>query len=882
MKVQKSSGSIFYVVVALLSVLAGIAGILIDMGVSDTHSTQLAYRSEIALNMAEAVSEEFFRNVEAMMNAGEKGPIGGIYDKLREEVGENQVIPISNPEHITRFLAPNSLQLCKELQQCEASVEAQIKDIQHININPSQQSDGGVVHRPGVVVDKIEKDAVLELLVEIKYQGFAKRLVVTRSLKVVKTVMEPLGLFTLFVNEPGFPTYSNWSSKFGMAYQDQTAAKPGDQISLILDHGWDDALGKQEISIPELRQGMEEKIMQGLVPPGRVFLNSGIVPLTNGNREAGMLQNAFFSAESELLPLPGQFDMEDKKRFVSAAGSQMSESEKTLLESILPESGKIYTRYIGYGAEVRGGDDLEVNGKKRLGFEAYFESLLKSWDISRDERNPSKSGLDLFGRVEFKPGVLEKEDKETGIFGKIIAAIGNVTEALLEEFVNDSYNLRVSPTVVYGKALSSYFRVMDYKYTRGGELKEVWKKRQEREKKDKGFWESLWGGVTEITAKLLNTVRVGVLGPGQIPIPEFPQEYLDSLTEEELAKPFTKEDRSKFPDWSDQGFASFLDLPKGIRTPLFFKFLADMRKSQQSFFGEDLSGKIPRGAILAPYNNSILNYVKPDLQDSMLVKVFTDEQKGATKSSKTGQLFFDNPMDQELSNQWGSDYRSPFENILDAKMPLQGFNPFLYYRKATTYISSIYDYRDGKKGEGINVIREKFYNENDQVLDLNGVIYITGTARPLRFSEFLSQGKQEVEYRGKAIIISFGEVIFDCSVRKVQHGKYGYAPRWGEDAPLLTVVALGGIQFMPDPKMVPTTVEATVYSFMYPPRANHEFKLHGTLGTSELKLSQLPRGGVVKFDPSFYLKNVSKAARKSYYWVALTDEIKQYSWKAGW
>ena len=125
---RKTSGSIFYVVVAILSVLAGIAGMLIDMGISDTHSTQLAYRSEIALNLAEAVSEEFYRNVEAMMNAGEKGPIGGIYDKLREEVAEDEVIPISNPDHITRFLAPNSLQLCKELRQCEASVQAQIKD----------------------------------------------------------------------------------------------------------------------------------------------------------------------------------------------------------------------------------------------------------------------------------------------------------------------------------------------------------------------------------------------------------------------------------------------------------------------------------------------------------------------------------------------------------------------------------------------------------------------------------------------------------------------------------------------------------------------------------------------------------------------------------
>ena len=125
---NKNRGSLFYVVVLILSILAGIAGILIDIAISDNQSTQLAYRSEIALNLSEAISEEFFRNMEAMMNTGEKGPIGGVYDKLREEVSEGEVIPISNPDHITKYLAPHSLQLCKELGQCQAFVEAQIKE----------------------------------------------------------------------------------------------------------------------------------------------------------------------------------------------------------------------------------------------------------------------------------------------------------------------------------------------------------------------------------------------------------------------------------------------------------------------------------------------------------------------------------------------------------------------------------------------------------------------------------------------------------------------------------------------------------------------------------------------------------------------------------
>ena len=71
-------GSIFYVVMIVLSILAGIAGTLIDMGIDESHATQLAYRSEIALNIGESFVDEFFHNVDKTMNAGNSGPIGGI------------------------------------------------------------------------------------------------------------------------------------------------------------------------------------------------------------------------------------------------------------------------------------------------------------------------------------------------------------------------------------------------------------------------------------------------------------------------------------------------------------------------------------------------------------------------------------------------------------------------------------------------------------------------------------------------------------------------------------------------------------------------------------------------------------------------------------
>jgi hypothetical protein len=877
-------GSVFYIVILILSTLMGIAYSLLDIGVSETHATQLAYRSEVAINLGEAVIEEIFRNVEMMMNSGGKGPVGGVYDRLRSQVPSGGTIQLSSKDHIVRFLAPNSLQLCKELKSCEAIVEAVVRDIQPININPKMRSqDGTEKARPGVRIDKIEKDAVLEVKVRVIYEEYQKSLVVTRSLKVVNTTMAPLAPFTLFVNEPGFPVQSQWSSKLGMAYHDR-GHQEREQTSLILDHSWDDALGKEQIHADELLKGFEDRVLQGQVPPGRVFMNSAIVPLTHGNLESGMLQNAFFMAETELLPPASVTDLEKKDNWLNRAGSKLTETEKKLLTDILPSHGKLFTRFLGHGAELRLGEFMEVNGKKRLGFGSYFEAFKSAWKTGSSPKNPSNSGLDLLGRVEYKPGALDEEDEKTGIFGKILDVVGDVADAVLKEFVNKNYNLRVSPTFIYGKVLSSYFQVMDFKYTRGSELKEVWKRRRDRDPESKGFWSSLWSGVTEISAKLLSTVRIGFLGPGQVPIPQFDEAFLNGISESEMGQPFEKKDRKKFlaMGWSKKTFEQFLDLPEGLRTPAFFSFLAKVRSSQQEYFGQSLKDKISKGAILAPYNHSVLNYLKPDFQNSLLMQVLTDPSKGLAKLSPTGQLFFDNPVDQRLSTEWGGEYRSPLEESLEPEMPLKNFNPFLYYRKATDYISSIYDYRQGEKGKGVNVFKQKYYDQKDHVLDLNGVIYITGTARPLRFSEYLGPGKQAVVYRGKSIIITFGEVIFDCSVRKDGFNKQGFRPRFGVEAPLLTIVALGGVQFTPPRERAPVTVEATVYSFMFPPRANHEFRLHGTLGASELKLSFLPRGGIVKFDPSFDLRDLPPEEKKSYYWVALTNEIKKYSWKAGW
>ena len=872
---SKRRGSIFYVVMIVLSVLAGIAGTLIDMSIDEGHATQLAYRSEIALSIGESFVDEFFHNVDKTMNSGGSGPIGGIYDKLREESSIGTEIELESKDYISKYLVPNSKQLCESFQnKCSAVVIAKIKDIKPLNINPRARDTQ--IPKPGIKVDKVEKDAVLEVLVEVIYEGYTKKLAVTRSLKVVNTTIAPLSVFTLFVNDPGFPLQSYWSSKLGMDYSDDRK----EQKSVVLDHSWDYVFNKSDYDKEELTAGFDTTIMQGEVPPGRVFMNSSIVPLTNGNRESGMLQNAFFSAESELLPPFFPMDLEQKDEFLTRVGSSMSEEEKLILEEVLPASGKVFTRPVGYGYEVRARDDYEVNGKKRSGYLRYMEAFESSWDGEVSRKNPSKSGLDLFGRVEYKPGVLGSEDEESGWFGKIAKAASDAYDGLVRSFVNDTYNLRISPTLVYGNVLASYFRVMDYKYTRMDELKEVWKSRKGRENSNKSWWASVWDGISDLGSDVLKTVKVGFLGPGQYPIPELPVGFFDDIPQEKLKEPFGESDRARFKavGWSDDTFEDFLDLPAGMRSPIFFKFFEKMRKHSLQYFGKDFESKIPKGATLAPYNNSIMNYLRISENDSPFYKFMLDPEKGIPKVSQTGLTVLDNPLDQKMDQEWGGEYVSPLKGLLDDNVPLKSFNPFLYYRKATDYISSIYDFRGGKKGEGVNVIRKKYFNEKEGILDINGVIYITGTARPLRFSELVADGKKYVKYKGKSIIITFGEVIFDVGVRKTTTtDTSNVKPQWGKDAPLLTVVALGGIQFETN-----DLVEATLYSFMNPPTSTRHFTLHGTLGSSELDLARSKVGGVVKFDPSYSMSKLSSSERKDYYWVALTDEIKKYSWKATW
>ncbi len=892
---MKRRGSILYLILIIVALLSLLGSILLDIGKSESQATQIVYRSEICMNLAEAAAEEFFINVERLMNRSDGGGIDGIYERLREETEEGDVIELDKERDIPEFLVPDSRKLASQLKAAMI-VEGRIRDIRSIDINPNFQDGGeGKKIRP----DPREKEAVLEVTIVVSFEGMERKLSVTRPLKVVNTTIAPLSPFTFFLNDPSWPYLAHWSARMGEGFESsgsgnfQCSETGSDQKSVILDHGWQQALNLQEMTLEDMAQGFEDQVMAGKFPPGRVFVNSGIIPVTNGNREGGMLQRAFFSAETELLPPSGQIELEQLREAISGGGlsSSLSEEDQALLEVLEPHNGKLHTRYVGHGSELRH-NQVEINGRERKGYKDYFETFMTSgeWSSETDSRNPSKSGLDLFGRVELKREARDRDQSgEGGIFSQIWDGIREVTRSVLNAFVERNYNVRISPTLVYGKALMSYYRVMDYQYTRAEEFRSVWEARQERVREDQPWWRRAWDDISGAFENLISTFRIGLLGPGQYPIPEFPDSLLDESSTDNRT-PYSQSDKSRFVNdevgWSEETFDNFLDLPSGLRTPAFFSYLKNSRTYQQQFFGEDLKEKVPAGAILAPYNNAIGNYLKEFYHESSLKELFNDQSKGVTALSETRRIFMDNKLDQQLDDQWADQYKSVFKEMFEPDFELADFNPFLYYRKATDYVSSIHDYtRKTADDQPVNFLREKYYNSERQRLELNGVIYITGTAVPLRMSEFLAEGQSSVIYKGKAIIITFGEVIFDCGLKKDGFDfETGLGPTPGEDDSVLTVVALGGIRFLTE-----QPVQASIYSFMFPPKAyaegsrrGYRFQLFGTFGASQLNLSDVPCGGVVRYDRAHFIQDLAPAQLNSYYHAALTDEIGKFSWESGW
>jgi hypothetical protein len=824
------NGVLLYFALGLMLVLAILGGIVWMLGRYEHLSADQVRRSEALTAMGEAVLEEAFLAITQQLNVAKDD------NKIYKDVREPKTDDIKMDGEYLEKITPNSRKMIAEQFR---PIDPK-KDIQLAGrVTAIEPFDVKGFTDP-TVVDKIEKHASLELEVFIRWEGTTKTVAVQRPFKVVKVVMPVFSETTMFINNAEPKYFAKWPSLYGY----NPAKFPEEQPSIELDNGWH-GYAKSHKKSDFIKRFEEDVIPKGRVPPGRVFIAKGIVPLTNGDRASGALQKTFHSGESELLPAQAEFPLKVIKEQLAKYGFQPSPDPapqpgatgntsgsaarpaatpgptnntspsgapgQTPADA-MPGSGELFVRYIGHGEEVKS-ENVKLGGRSMDGFAPYFYSLIKGpWETGDKRLDPGKSGLDLMGRVTEKKRGSSFEGE--GFWGKLFGAIKKITSDVLNKLYSQ-YDIRISPTLVYGDVVLTYFRVLDYVET--------------------GWLD-----------KMKNTFT---LNPNQFPLPVFPDAFLDSKPEH---VPLATEQQLP-PEWPEKFKEKFLKLPEDVRKPKFFKIL------QKTIFAQDTMGldnkflaAIPPGATFTHYNEALLNYLTPNPESRVRVMFNQLGQRGSP--------FLKNEVDRNMNNPAG-----PFKGLF--ALPLAEFNPFLFYVKATEYMSSLWDPRDPRR----YLFIEKFYNQKEKCYDLNGIVYITGT-------EDLVLGNQS--YRGKAIIITFGRVVFNGHFIKKKEND---TPDNRAENANLTIVSLGGVLFDTTER-----VDAMVYSYIYPPMATpgKPFYVYGSLGTNNVEwpdgsdfLDKLQDGGRIVFDYTYHLPpDMPQKDRNAYYHVAITNEISRYGY----
>ena len=824
-------GVLLYVGLGMMMVLSVLGTALIYFSTAQELNAVMVYQSEVITNLAEAAAEEAFLNFEQQLN---KATGTKIYRQLREPMKPGETVEIDG----------------EYMAQCTQAARKAAKDLYGI---PAENFlCEGLVHKVqpfkvrGAVQDELEKNAALTVKVTISYtkanQPMTKVVVLSRPFKVVRCTIPVLSECTFFLNNLTAQTFAEWKSVLGY----RANGFPKEQETITLDHGW--ASYSTTNTKEDFIKHFEERVLpKGAVPPGRVFINRGIVPITNGNRSSGMLQKTFFSAESELLPKQFDFTLKQLREHyekqgiptddmeigsedgtnatsapadgttgentTSADGTNTTTAGDAISEDI--EKSKIVIRYLGHGAELGVETTKELIGKDFSGYKTWFQSFIDDdWKQKGDLY--ARSGLDIFGRVEEKVEGESVSTEGDNFFQKIWKGIKKITKKIMNKLYS-KYHIKISPTVVYGQVLRTFFAACDYV---------------------EGKW---WD-------KIKNTAT---LSGNEKPLPWFPKGYLDDKND---STPLEEEDLPA--SWDKKLKEKWLKLPKDVRKPRFFKYLNDTIFSKETYGLKDgdwkmALEKLPHGAMYRPYNQGILEFLGPLKQDSYIGKYF-----GVLMSK--GIYFQYNELDVQVDdNELG---HGPFESYFEKG--LHEFNPFLYYVKATEYISSLNDPRIDAKDPRHNVFRRKFFDAKEGILHLDGVIYITGT-EPLQLGN--------VRYKGKAIIITFGPVIFTGFLAKSQDSADD-----PEKNDLLTIVSLGGIDIRTDKR-----IDAQIYSYIYPVKASEKNKIHifGGLGCNDLNLKDLPEGGNINFDWTYHIPpGMDLNDRKHYYYVSITDEISKYEY----
>ena len=821
-------GILLYFALGLMLVLAILSSIVWMLGRFEDISADQVKRSEALTAMGEAVLEEAFLQITDQLNTPKSD--NKIYNDVREPKQANIKLDDDYLKKITvnsrkMLTDPSPFAILPE----NIKLQGKVSNIEKFDVKGFTDD---------AVKDPIEKHASLELEVWIKWQDQSKTVAISRPFKVVKVVMPVFAECTLFLNN-GEPKYfGQWPSVYGYS----PSKYPETQPTLEFDNGWH-GYAKSHKKSDFIKRFEEDVIPKGAVPPGRIFINKGVVPLTNGDKASGALQKTFNSAESELLPAQAQFPLKTIKEQLKQYGLQVSPdpvptanttatasaspgaspapspapspdagaspapdpSASPGAADAVPGSGELFVRYVGHGEELKS-ENVKVGGKSMDGYAPYFYSLINGpWTTGDNKIDPALSGLDLFGRVVEKTKGQATEGG--GFFGRIFGALKRLTSDLLNKLYSQ-YDIRISPTLVYGDVVLTYYRVLDYV-------------------------ETGW------LAKMQNTFT---FNPNQFPLPTFKDEFLDAHAENTaLSK------KEELPsDWPDAFKDKFLKLPEDIRKPKFFKILQKTIFAQQNYgLPNDFVSKIPAGAVYAHYNEALLNYLTPD-KESRIRTMFNQLEA-------TGNVFLKNEVDKQMQNPAG-----PFWKLFT--LPLTDFNPFLFYVKATDYISSLYDPKDPRR----YLFYEKYFNKKDKCFDLKGIIYITGT-------EDLILGKSE--YRGKCMIITFGRVVFNGHfVRKADNDK----PDDRAANANLTIISLGGVVFDTSER-----VDAQIYSYIYPPVATpgHQVYVYGNLGANNMDLDKFPEGGRIVYDYTYHVAaDLAQKDRVPYYHVAITNEVSRYGY----
>ena len=713
----KRQGMLLYMAIGLIALLSVLGSTLMYIAGHNEHNAGLVYQNELITNIAESAAEEAFLNFEQQLNAATDTKI---YEQVRAPMKPGEVVNIdaqymAECTHATRKKAQEEFNITPE----NFIVEGMINRVQAFEVR-------------GMVTDDFEKNAALTVKVTITHNfqksSLTKIVAISRPVKVVRCTIPVLSECTLFVNNEMLTNYAEWPSVLGF----DESKFPAEQNSLVLDHGW--ASYSTTNTKEDFTKYMEERVIpKGAVPPGRVYLKRAIVPVTNGNRSSGMLQKTFFSAESELLPTQFDFTLKQLREHYAAQGIPTEELETdtsgdgsstegetdgateaegttestesadgtdTTTDAISEdiEKSKIIIRYIGHGKELAVDNVEKLIGKDISGYKPWFQSFIDDDWKSKNE-SYAKSGLDLFGRVEEKVEGESVSEGNESWWSKLVAGVKKLTDKLMKKLYS-KYNIKISPTIVYGEVLRTFFAACDYV-------------------------ESNW------LEKMKNTVK---LSGNEKPLPWFPKGFLD---DKDVKTPLELTDLPS--SWDEKTKKKFMELPEDVRRPKFFEFLNETIFSENTYGLEAPGWKkaiegLPHGVMYRPYNQGIIEFLGPLEQDSFLGKYF-----GLLQSKNV--FFMQNEIDVTADD--NAIGRGPFETYF--KSGLDQFNPFLYYVKATDYISSLTDPRLPPKSPGRNVFKRKYYDSKEGIIHLDGVIYITGT-EPLRLGKYKVQGKGNYHY----------------------------------------------------------------------------------------------------------------------------------------